>query len=597
MEKRGLSLAETREIPKESLILLSGPPGAGKSTFCHQTVLNSVAAERPIIFVTTEQSPYSILGRLKEKGMGEPRPGTLSFIDAFTETVGLTCTPREDTVCANCADLNSLSMATTKLQERMGQKGILLAFDSLTSPYLFSGAEITKFMRLFLSKFAAEGNSVLALVDEGCGKEEDLGAMMSIADGILRMEIKESSRILNVVKHPKLRPTKIESPATTVELGRIGIKKIFDENLSDLRARRKFNQAWMKGAENTLRREAGDFVNIFWLNLAQWSGMLWDSNRFPRMKYELNKEDNSTVVMQMARFFPWYMRLVLKFMPKNLSQVKDMKKMLNGFAPFCKRERSGIVEYLEDISKTDEHYFRIYENFDCWAFKNGGFAMSAYLNSGAAGNCIGFEAEERDWNAIETKCVGLGDPYCEVKLVPGEIDELKDSLEAIDSTIIERVHDRLMDQLMGFMLHGKTLVDRPTLGSDVHLHVVGHAFSFPYLAGERYQMALRMGGTRVGKEVGEHLMDAGLNEDEAVKRVINFLKHCKVGKVTAGETIKIEDNCENFYMKLVTLRSTEPCCYFTTGFLNGVFSAVKNQHVREIKCTVPGDPYCEWEIV
>jgi predicted hydrocarbon binding protein len=41
--------------------------------------------------------------------------------------------------------------------------------------------------------------------------------------------------------------------------------------------------------------------------------------------------------------------------------------------------------------------------------------------------------------------------------------------------------------------------------------------------------------------------------------------------------------------------SGKPSCFFTTGFLNGLFSAVKNQHVREMKCVVAGDPYCEWE--
>ena len=89
MEKRGLSLAEIQEVPKESLTLLVGPPGVGKSTFCHQVVLNSIASERPIIFVTTEQSPSGVTGLLKEKGMGESIPGALSFVDAFTETVGL----------------------------------------------------------------------------------------------------------------------------------------------------------------------------------------------------------------------------------------------------------------------------------------------------------------------------------------------------------------------------------------------------------------------------------------------------------------------------------------------------------------------------
>ena len=596
MEKRGLSLRELQEVPKNSLILLAGPPGAGKSTFCHQMVLNSIATERPVILVTTEQSSSVVMGLLREKGMGEPTPTALSFVDAFTDTVGLACTPRSDTLCANCADLNSLSIAITKLQEKIGSQRVLLVFDSLTSPYLFNGVEVVKFMRLFLSKFASEGNSILALMDEGCSKEEDLGAMMSVSDGIIKMEIKENSRTINVIKHPKVKPTRIEAPLGRIGPERIGVKYISDNNLWDGSAIRQFIKAWRRGDEVTLRRESGDYVNLFWPNLAQWSGMLWDPKRFPRMKYDLNREDASAL-QKMFQFFPWHTRLLFKLMPKNLSKVNDMKKMMNPFLPYLERERSGIVEYLEDISKADEHYFRIYENFDCCAFENVGFAMAAYMPSNTAGMCEGVEKEKREWNTIETKCIGLGDPYCEFKVVPGEIKELKDSLEAADSTIIEKIHDRLMERLMGFMLNGKTLVDRPKLGSDIHLHAVGHAFSFPYMAGERYQMALRMGGTKVGKEVGEHLMDAGLGEDEAVKRVFYFLRHCKVGKVTAGETIKIEDNCESFYMKLNRINSQEPSCFFTTGFLNGLFSAVKNQHVREIKCIAAGDPYCEWEII
>ena len=109
-------------------------------------------------------------------------------------------------------------------------------------------------------------------------------------------------------------------------------------------------------------------------------------------------------------------------------------------------------------------------------------------------------------------------------------------------------------------------------------------------------MALRMGGAKAGKEVGEHLMEAGIKEDEAVKRVLNLLENCKVGKVAMGETIKIKENFEIFIWTIfVPTKSQEPLCFFTTGFLNGFFSTVKNLHVKEIKCIAMGDPYCEWE--
>jgi predicted hydrocarbon binding protein len=447
-------------------------------------------------------------------------------------------------------------------------------------------------------RLASEGNSVLALMDEGCGKEEDLGAMMSIADGIVKIETKEDKRLFNVVKHPKVRPTKIEVP---IESERIRPEElVFNPDVL---------AGYIRGDTAVMRREVGDFVNLFWPNFAHWSGMLWDPKRFPMMVYEMNKEDAPAMFKLMREneavkraMFPWPRSLLLRFMPKSFSKVKDMKKLAKGLERSfggSEQERPGIVEYLEDASKTDEHYVRMYESSECWGFENVGAPMAFYSPPLLAGTIKGFESWkglERDWNAIETKCIGLGDPYCEFKAVPGETAELKDSLEK-DVSVIERIHQRLMHHLMEFMLNGKPLLERPTLGSMVGMDRVGHAMVAPALAGERFRIVLGMGGARSGKQVGERLLEAGLSEDEAVKRVLNFLNQCKVGKVTVDETIRIVENCESSMTKMFTTKEKAPSCYFTTGFLNGLFSAVKNQHVREIKCIATGDPYCEWEII
>jgi len=598
-----MSLAQIREPPERGLILVVGPPGAGKSTFCRQVVLNALSVDRPVIFVTTEQGPTEVIALLREKGMGEPPPGALSFVDAFGETVGVTTRERPDTVFANCEDLNSISMAIAKQQQRIGRKDILLAFDSLTPPYLFNKEEVYRFMRLCLLRFAAEGNSVVALMDEGCGRSEDLVAMMSVADGVIRMEMGEDRQLLNVVKHPRVRPTRIQVP---IEPERVELKSVeMPFAQIDRRWMRRFVQGVSGKDEAALRRETGDFVNLFWPSLAHWSGMLWDPRRFPTMIYDLNKQDGLRAMDFMRLFAPWQWRLLFKlegpltalgFFPRSLSKVKNMRKMWRVFWDVPQMERSAVVEYLDDASKTDEHYFRVYENADCWGFEGVGAAMASHLPAEMAGWFKAGEEGVRDWNAIETRCIGLGDPYCEFKLVPGQIDELKGFLEK-DSSAIERIHERLMRRLMGFLLDGEPLVDRPRLGSQVHLHPVMHAFGFPNVAGERYRMALRMGGARCGKAVGERLMVAGLSEDEAIRRVIDFMNYCKVGEVTMGETIRIRENCEPLETQLFVTRREQPSCFFTTGFLNGLFSAVKSQHIREIKCIAAGDPYCEWEII
>jgi predicted hydrocarbon binding protein/KaiC/GvpD/RAD55 family RecA-like ATPase len=593
------SLSQLQEVPPRNLILLVGPTGSGKSTFCHQVALRSMTVDRPIIFVTTEYAPSDAERALREKGLGAVEPGMLSFVNVYHETVGLSVPDRSDTLHAHCEDLSSIGIAISKLQERMGKNGVLLVFDSLTSPYLFSGSEILRFMRMTLSRFAAEGNAVLTCMDEGCGKSEDLAAMMSLANGVIKMEIEADKQLFTIVKHPKVRPTSIEIPIDPEQMGLEA--RIFDPNTL-----REFSQAMVLGGRAVMRREVGDYVNLFWPNFAHWSGMLWDPQRFPKMTYEFNREDGPSM-FKLCReneavrraFLSMRMRLALKFMPKSFSKVNDMKKVGNTIGKnIMGPERSGTIEYLEDASKTDEHYFRLYECSDCWGFENIGTAMASYIPPTAAGIFQGFEywkGLEREWNAIETKCVGRGDPYCEFKVVPGEISELKASLEK-DISVIEKIHERLMHHLMGFLLDGKPLVEtRPKLGRDIQLHAVFHAMAFPAMAGERYQMALRMGGAKAGKEVGEHLMDAGMGEDEAVQQVLSLLEHCKVGKVSMDETIRMRENCESSQTKLFTTKVTEPSCFFTTGFLNGFFSAVKNQHVKEVKCIAMGDPYCEWE--
>jgi predicted hydrocarbon binding protein len=274
-----------------------------------------------------------------------------------------------------------------------------------------------------------------------------------------------------------------------------------------------------------------------------------------------------------------------------------MKKMGKVFGRMINGMGMGILEYVEDASKTDEHRFRIRESPDCWGFDNVGAPMAHVLPPSCAGMCKGIESWkglDRDWNAIETKCKGLGDPYCEWVVVPGEIPEMRGSLEK-NSEVLDRMHDRLMDRLGGFLLEGKPLVDRPQSGSEVMISSIMHVLVQPALAGERYRVVLRMAGAKAGKEVGELLLEAGVGEDRAIERVVDLMESCRVGKITVGETIRMDDSCESVFYRFMTKKRPEPCCYYTTGFVNGFFSTVRNQHVRETRCIAMGDPHCEWE--
>jgi predicted hydrocarbon binding protein len=109
-------------------------------------------------------------------------------------------------------------------------------------------------------------------------------------------------------------------------------------------------------------------------------------------------------------------------------------------------------------------------------------------------------------------------------------------------------------------------------------------------------MAIRMGGAKSGKEIAERLLAEGLEPDRVIQRVFGSMERLRVGiAATAGGKIKIEENIEPMRTRYMTnLRDLS--CYFTTGFLNGVYGATHGLRVRETKCFAAGHTHCEWEI-
>ena len=93
------------------------------------------------------------------------------------------------------------------------------------------------------------------------------------------------------------------------------------------------------------------------------------------LNYHLGKKGESDQMKEFFKFLPWRFRLALKFMPKNFSKVKDMKKMLTVFKSMGEKDRHSIGEYLENISKTDEHYMKEEEDALCWGFENVGTSL------------------------------------------------------------------------------------------------------------------------------------------------------------------------------------------------------------------------------
>ena len=81
-----------------------------------------------------------------------------------------------------------------------------------------------------------------------------------------------------------------------------------------------------------------------------------------------------------------------------------------------------------------------------------------------------------------------------------------------DRESIEHVNKHVIDKLLGFLLHGKSLIERPTLGRFVHINDLQRVISSS-ISIKKLQLIFRMGGVKAGKIIGETLIDSGLSKN------------------------------------------------------------------------------------
>ncbi len=69
------------------------------------------------------------------------------------------------------------------------------------------------------------------------------------------------------------------------------------------------------------------------------------------------------------------------------------------------------------------------------------------------------------------------------------------------------------------------------------------------------------------------------------------MNYCKIGKVSFTDAVRIEKNYED--LGEVT---GDRSCYFTTGFLNGLFMVLEGKRVHQVKQNGTDGRVNEWEL-
>lgn len=184
-------------LPENSVILVFGPPGSGKSTFTMEFVAQGLRGNEKCVLITTTEAPDVLQKKFDLFGVTPKQLQNLIIVDCYSWRINKP--PARYGV--KSLDLTALSIEVRKaLTDNSFTKG-RFALDSLSDFLLYlEEKNVFMFLQMLIGEIKKAESSGVINLEEGLHTDKQYSTINYITDGMINLTLQDHSRALRVAR-------------------------------------------------------------------------------------------------------------------------------------------------------------------------------------------------------------------------------------------------------------------------------------------------------------------------------------------------------------------------------------------------------------